>query len=95
MVCRGKETYIVLTHSSMGITPTIDDGFYVTHVRHGERMSRRCLTREHAEECFRSMCEDVVVDLPRVRFYFQENQILILRKPHLTDPRWKGAYEST
>jgi len=78
----------------MGITPTVGDGYYVTHMRHGERMSRRCLTREDAEECFRSMVEDTVVDLPRMRFYFQENRILILRKPNLTDLRWKCAYEN-
>jgi hypothetical protein len=77
----------------MPITPTIADGFYVYHTREGCKMSRRCLSRRHAEECLRNMMEDTVVDLPRVRYYFQGHQILILRKPNLTDPRWKCPME--
>ena len=77
----------------MSITPTIADGYYVTHSRHGIRMSRRCLSRAHAEECLRNMVEDVVVDLPRMRYYFHRDKIIILTKPNLTDPRYKYAYE--
>lgn len=77
----------------MSITPTVGDGYYVTHSRHGIRMSRRCLSLKHAEECLRNMIEDVVVDLPKKRFYFQEKQILILIKPNITDAQWKCPYE--
>jgi len=77
----------------MSITPTIADGYYVTHSRHGIRMSRRCLSRAHADECLRNMIEDVVVDLPRMRYYFYRDKIIILTKPNLTDPRYKYAYE--
>ena len=77
----------------MSITPTVGDGYYVTHMRHGIRMSRRCLSRTHAEECLRNMMEDVVVDLPKKRFYFQEKQILILIKPNTTDPKYKCPME--
>jgi hypothetical protein len=79
----------------MSITPTIADGFYVTHSRHGIRMSRRCLSKKHAEECLRNMIEDVVVDLPRMRYYFHRDKIIILKKPNLTDPKYKCAYEDT
>lgn len=78
----------------MSITPTVGDGFYVTHSRHGIRMSRRCLSKKHAEECLKNMIYDVVVDLPKKRYYFQANQILILIKPNLTDPKYKCPYEA-
>jgi negative regulator of replication initiation len=39
------------------------------------------------------MQEDTVVDLPRKRVYFQENQTLILKKPNLTDPQFRDPYE--
>jgi hypothetical protein len=39
------------------------------------------------------MQEDAVVDLPRKRVYFQENQTLILKKPNITDPIWRDPYE--
>lgn len=77
----------------MVVTPTIADGFLVYHTREGVKMSRRCLTRAHADEVYRSMCEDVVVDLPRKRFYFQGHRILILIKPDFTNPKYKYAYE--
>ena len=77
----------------MSITATVGDGYYITHMRQGIRMSRRCLSMEHAEECLRSMKEDVVVDLPRVRYYFHRDKIMILKKPNITDARWKTPYE--
>ena len=80
---------------NMSITPTVGDGYYVTHIRHGERMSRRCLSLAHAQECLRNMKEDVVVDLPRKRFYFHRDKILILIKPNITDPKYKCPYEET
>lgn len=73
----------------MSITPTVADGFYVTHSRRGIRMSRRCLSQAQAEECLRNMIEDEVVDLPRVRYYFNRDKTMILKKPNLTDPQWK------
>ena len=76
----------------MSITPTVGDGYYVTHSRHGIRMSRRCLSQAHAEECLRNMIEDVVVDLPRMRYYFHRDKIILLTKPNLTDPKYKCPY---
>jgi len=77
----------------MSITETVGDGYYVTHSRQGIRMSRRCLSKKHAEECLRNMMEDVVVDLPRMRYYFHRDKIIILTKPNITDPKYKCAYE--
>jgi hypothetical protein len=75
------------------ITETVGDGFFVHHERRGCVMRRRCRTRQEAVECLRSMNEDLVVDLPKVRYYFQVNQILILRKPNFTDPKYKEPYQ--
>lgn len=77
----------------MVVTPTIADGFFVYHTREGVKMSRRCLSRAHADEVYRSMCEDVVVDLPRMRYYFHRDKIIILTKPNMTDPKYKCAYD--
>lgn len=75
------------------ITKTIDDGYYVTHERRGCRMRRRCRSVAEAEECLRHMIEDSVVDLPRIRFYFGE-QVLILKKPNITPKYYSEAFES-
>jgi hypothetical protein len=77
----------------MSITPTVGDGFFVHAERHRVVMRRRCKTREEAEKVLKSMQEDSVVDLPRKRVYFQENRVLILKKPNLTDPQFRDAYE--
>lgn len=76
------------------ITKTIGDGYYVTHERHGCRMRRRCRTIPEAEECLRHMIEDDVVDLPRIRFYFGKERILILKKPNITPKYYSEAFES-
>lgn len=76
----------------MSITPTVGNGFYITHTRQGIRMSRRTKTYREAEETLRMMREDLIVDLPRVRYYFQPDKILILRKPKLTDLKYKNPY---
>jgi hypothetical protein len=76
----------------MSITPTVCNGFYITHERHGIRMSRRTKTYDEAVEVLRSMQQDQIVDLPRTRYYFQSNQILILRKANLTDKKYKCSY---
>jgi hypothetical protein len=39
------------------------------------------------------MQEDIVVDLPKKRFYFQEDRILILIKPNFTNAQYKEPYE--
>jgi hypothetical protein len=62
----------------MSITPTIDSGFFVTHMRSGIRMSRRCKTNTEAEETLRSMKEDTVVDLPKKRYMFHPDKIFII-----------------
>jgi hypothetical protein len=76
----------------MSITPTIDNGFYVTHVRCGIRMSRRCRTLSQAEETLRTMKEDIVVDLPRKRFLFNPDKIFIIHKPSITNKKYKAPY---
>ena len=68
-------------------------GFFVHHERRGCVMRRRCRTRQDAVECLRMMNEDCVVDLPKIRFYFQEDRILILKKPNFTDPKYREPYE--
>jgi len=79
---------------SMGsITETVGDGFFVHHERRGCVMRRRCRTRQEAIECLRMMQEDIVVDLPKKRFYFQEDRILILIKPNFTNAQYKEPYE--
>jgi len=77
----------------MVICATVGDGFFIHFVRRGVVMRCRARTREEAERIHTSMENDVVVDLSRVRYYFQENQILILKKPKLTDPNYKEPYE--
>ena len=76
----------------MSITPTVGNGFYVTHSREGIRMSRRTKTYDEAEETLRMMKEDLIVDLPRVRYYFHPDKILILRKPSFTNKKYKEPY---
>ena len=76
----------------MSITPTVGNGFYVTHKREGIRMSRRTKTYNEAEEVLRMMQDDLIVDLPRVRYYFHPDTILILRKPNKTDKKYKCPY---
>jgi hypothetical protein len=76
----------------MSITPTVGNGYYITHKRHDIRMSRRTRTYNEAVETLRMMKEDLIVDLPRVRYYFYPDKILILRKPKFTDPKYKCCY---
>jgi hypothetical protein len=79
---------------SMGsISETVGDGFFVHHERRGIKMRRRCKTMQEAIETLRSMNEDLVVDLPKKRFYFQEDRILILIKPNFTNAQYKEPYE--
>ena len=77
----------------MGITHTVGDGYFIHFEREGIKMRCRKRTKEEAEKCLKSMQEDAVVDLNRVRYYFQENRILILRKPKHTDPKYKEPFE--
>jgi len=77
----------------MVICPTVGEGFFVHYERRGIVMRCRKNTRKEAEEVHRAMQEDPVVDLPRKRVYFQENQTLILKKPNITDPQFRDPYE--
>jgi hypothetical protein len=77
----------------MVICPTTDEGFFIHFERRGVVMRCRKNTRKEAEEIHRVMQEDPVVDLPRKRVYFQENQTLILKKPNITDPQFRDPYE--
>lgn len=76
----------------MGITATVGNGFFIHHEREGIVMRCRKRTKPEAEKCLKMMKEDSVVDLNRVRYYFQENRILILRKPKFTDSIYKAPY---
>lgn len=76
----------------MSITPTVGDGFFVSHIRRGERMQKRCNTRQEAEICLKSMTEDIIVDTNYTRWYFLPDKTLILRKPRHTDPKYKCPY---
>jgi len=76
----------------MSITPSVG-GFFIHFEREGIVMRQRKRTRKDAEACLKMMKEDCVVDLNRVRYYFQENRILILRKPNHTDPKYKCPFE--
>lgn len=76
----------------MGITPTIGNGFFIHYEREGIVMRCRKRTRKEAETCLEKMKTDSIVDLPSVRYYFQPNRILILRKPNHTDLKYKEPY---
>lgn len=76
----------------MSITPTIDNGFYITYVREGIRMRRRNKTMKEAEETLRMMVNDTIVDLPRVRFIFNPDKIFIIKKPFHTAKKYKEPY---
>jgi hypothetical protein len=76
----------------MSITKTIGDGYFVSHSRRGERMRKRCKTIEEAKACLNSFINDVVVENTRTRWYFLPDKTLILRKPRLTDPKYKCRY---
>jgi hypothetical protein len=72
---------------------TIHDGFYITDERHGIRVSRRARTYYEAVESLGMMKEDQIVDLPRVRYYFNPDKILILRKANHTNKKYKCPYK--
>jgi len=76
----------------MCITPTVGNGYFIHFERSGIVMRCRKRTLREAEKTLKSMAEDSIVDLPSVRFYFQPDKILILRKPNLTDPKYKEPY---
>jgi len=76
----------------MSITESVG-GYFIHFEREGIVMRQRKRTRKEAEACLKSMREDCVVDLNRVRYYFQGHQILILRKPKHTDQKYKCPFE--
>lgn len=77
----------------MSITESVG-GYFIHLEREGIVMRCRKRTRKDAEECLKQMREDIVVDLPRVRYYFHPDKILILRKPNHTDHKYKCPYIS-
>jgi hypothetical protein len=77
----------------MSITSTVGNGFFIHYERCGVIMRCRKRTRKEAEACLKMMKEDSVVDLNRVRYYFQGHQILILRKPKHSDLKYKCPFE--
>lgn len=77
----------------MSITPTVGNGYYITHKRHDIRMSRRTKTYDEAVETLRMMKEDLIVDLPKKRYIFHPDKIYIIIKPNFTDKKYKCRYE--
>jgi len=77
----------------MGITPTVGNGFFIHFEREGIVMRCRKRTRKEAEKCLEQMKHDTIVDLPKVRYYFQKERILILRKPNITSQKYKEPYQ--
>lgn len=77
----------------MSITPTIDNGYFITYVREGIRMRRRNKTMKDAEETLRMMAYDTIVDLPRVKYIFNTDKIFIIRKPFHTAKKYKEPYQ--
>jgi hypothetical protein len=76
----------------MSITHTVGDGYFIHFEREGIVMRCRKKTKPEAECCLKMMKEDSIVDLRSVRYYFQKNRILILRKPCMTDPTFRQPY---
>lgn len=56
--------------------------FYIVVSRCGVVMKRSCKTLEEAIVIEEGLKNDIVVDLLNLRYYFQPDQILMLRKPH-------------
>jgi hypothetical protein len=77
----------------MVICPTVGNAYFIHFERRGVVMRCRAKTKEQAEKIHKSMQEDDIVDLNKTRYYFQEDKILILRKPNHTDPKYKEPYE--
>jgi hypothetical protein len=67
-------------------------GFFIHHEREGIVMRCRKRTRKEAEKCLKSMQEDQIVDLNRVRYIFHPDKIYIIRKPNHTDQKYKEPY---
>lgn len=76
----------------MSITESVG-GYFIHFEREGIVLRQRKRTRKEAELCLKMMKEDSIVDLNRVRYYFQGERILILRKPKHSDPKYKCPYE--
>lgn len=74
------------------ITPTTDDGFYVTHLRRDVRLSCRAKTRKDAEVLLHKMMYDVVVCLPRKQVHFCEDKTLIIKKGRMNDKKYRNPY---
>ena len=66
--------------------------FVVSYGRRGVVM--RCSVKTHAEasEIERSMREDEIVDLLKVRYYFSQDKIMILHKPNLKNETYSTMY---
>jgi len=67
-------------------------GFIVSFSRRGVDMRVRVKTEAEATETLRSMQEDDVVDLNKVRYYFSKGKILILHKPNLSCQTYESMY---
>lgn len=77
------------------ITATIDEGFYVTHLRRGVRLSCRTKTREEAVVMLDKMVNDAVVCLRSKQIHFCEDKILIIKKGRMNDPKYRTPYIMT
>ena len=77
----------------MSITESVG-GWFIHFEREGIIMRQRKRTRKEAEICLKSMREDQIVDLNRVRYIFHPDKIYIIRKPNHSDPKYKCPFES-
>jgi hypothetical protein len=66
--------------------------FLVTFSRRGINMRVSVRTEAEATETLRSMQEDDIVDLNKVRYYFSKGKILILHKPNLSCQTYESMY---
>ena len=67
-------------------------GFIVAYSRRGVDMRARVRTHVEATETLRSMKEDEIVDLNKVRYYFSSDKILILHKPNIKNKTYDTIY---
>ena len=52
----------------------------------------RCLSDKDAQACLHSMMYDTIVDTTFKRWYFLPDKIILLHKPKMCDPKYKGRY---
>ena len=67
-------------------------GYIVSHSRRGIDMRMRVKTEALANEVYRSMQQDNIVDLNKIRYYFGNGKILIVHIPNLKCETYDSIY---